>query len=127
MPLFNLTPALPDGGLGPIPAGDLGFDPLSIAFWIGLAAPFIVALAEWAGWSKTVKFWVAVTVSLILAVFAWWTTAYPAQWELIATQFAIIFTTCQTLFYLLKPTGILDWITDATSPGYQPKHAAEED
>lgn len=114
------------GNLGPIPPSDLGFDPFSVAAWIGILAPFIVALAVQFNWTKQQKFWTSVGVVVVLSVFAWWTTSYPAVWELIATQFAIIFAESQAIFWALKPTGILDWLEDLSSFSYQPKHAVEK-
>lgn len=125
MPTLTPIPALPDGGLGPIPAGDLGFDPMNIAFWVGLIAPVVVALALQMDWSSQVKFWVALAVMILLSIFAWWTTSYPASWEMIASQLAIIFTASQVVYRALKPSGILEWLEQKTSPGYTPHHAAK--
>lgn len=108
-----------DGALGPINPSNLGFDPFSVAAWVGIAAPFIVALALHFRWSSEVKFWVAVALMVGLSVFAWWTTSYPVVWELIATQLAIIFTASQGIYWALKPTGILTWLEYRTSPAVE--------
>ena len=105
--------AAADGALHP---SGIGFDPLDVAFWIGLVSPVIVSLALQFGWSHKTKFWVSVGITVVLAGFAWWTTSYPAQWELIATQFAVIFTSSQVVFYALKPSGILEWLEYKTTP-----------
>ena len=111
-----VVPALPDGGLGPIPPSDLGFDPLDIAMWIGVLAPFIVAVALRFNWSSAVKFWVALGLMVLLSIFAWWTTSYPAVWEMIATQLAIIFAASQVVYRALKPSGVLEWLEYKTTP-----------
>ena len=116
MPKLLLLLALPDGGLGLIGPSDLGFDPLSVAAWVGLLAPVVVALALRFNWSSQTKFWVALGVMVGLSIFAWWTTSYPAHWEMIATQLAVIFTASQVVYRALKPSGVLEWLEYKTTP-----------
>ena len=112
------------GQLGPIQPSDLGFDPLDISVWIGIVAPFFVALLLRTKWSRQLKFWITVAFVLVLSIFAWWTTSYPANWELISTQFAVIFGVSQMVFNALKPTGIFEFLETKTD--YSPKHSIEE-
>lgn len=110
----------------------LSIDPFNVAFWIGVIAPFIVSIALYFKWSSQVKFWVSLGVMVVLTLIAWWTTSYPLQWELVASQLAVMFTASQVVYRALKPTGILEWLEIRTSPKVTrtAKHAAispEED
>lgn len=112
--------------LGIIPAGDVGFDPFDVSVWVGIVAAFLAAIILRASWSRLVKAWVTVGLVVVLTIFVWWMSAYPATWQLLAAIFAQIYAASQIVFYALKPTGILEWLRDVTSPGYTAQHAAGE-
>lgn len=94
-------------------------DPIILA-GLGVLAPFLIAVAERAKWSSRVKFWVAVALSVSLVIIVWVTIAFPESWQQVAAQIGVVFTICQVVYQALKPTGIFDWVTAATTPG---KHA----
>lgn len=123
MPEVLLILFTQDGGLGPIQPSNIGFDPLDVSLWIGLIAPFLVSLLLKMDWSHEVKFWTTISVVVVLTIFAWWTTSYPASWELLATQFAVVFAASQTVYNALKPSGIFEFLEGVR---YKPKHAHDD-
>lgn len=100
--------------------GDVSFS--IIAAVIGTILTAIITQARWSGSTKRV---------VALAVFAGLTAIgvlihyYPSQWEAILGFFAITVGVGQVIFTALKPTGIFNWLEDATTPGYQARHSTD--
>ena len=119
-----------EGGLGPIPPGNLGFDPFNASIWVGMVAVVLAAILLRSTWSRQTKTWVTIALVVVLTVFVWWTSAYPASWQLLAAIFAQIYAASQIVYLALKPTGILQYLEEWTTPAatrHTPQHAATVD
>lgn len=99
-------------------------DPLSFSVIAGIIGTIIVAVITRAGWSAEAKRWTALSVFAALTVIGVLISYYPTQWEMILSMLAVVVGVSQTVFTVLKPTGIFNWLEDWTTPGYTPQHAA---
>ena len=113
---------------------DLVVEPLSLAAVIGAVGTFLTAVLTRANWSSNVKRWVAIGVVVVLTVVALLVYQFPDQWQVVAGALAIAVGASQVVYTLLKPTGILDFIQESTTPtgarsddAYYPQHAASVD
>lgn len=102
-------------------------DPLTISVIAGAVGTLATSILTRSQWSARTKRLTAIGVWLVLAVLAWWSTAYPASWQLVLTQLTVVVGAGQLVYTVLKPTGLLDWLRDTTTPGdttptYTPEH-----
>lgn len=95
-------------------------DPLTISVIAGAVGTVATAVLTKATWPARTKRLVALGVWVALAALAWWSTAYPASWELVVTQLTVVVGAGQLVYTILKPTGLLDWLRDLTTPGVAP-------
>ena len=109
-------------------------EPLSLAAVIGAVGTFLTAVLTRANWSSNVKRWVAIGVVVVLTVVALLVYQFPDQWQVVAGALAIAVGASQFVYTLLKPTGILDFIQESTTPTgarsddtYRPSDAASVD
>lgn len=99
-------------------------DPLSFSVIAGVIGTIVVAVITRAEWSTEAKRWTALIVFAALTLVGILISYYPAQWEMILSMLAVVVGVGQTVFTVLKPTGIFNWLEDWTTPGYTPQHAA---
>ena len=95
---------------------DLVVEPLTLAAVIGAVGTFLTAVLTRANWSGNTKRWVAIGVVVILTVVALLVYQFPDQWQVVAGALAIAVGASQFVYTLLKPTGILDFIQETTTP-----------
>ena len=91
-------------------------EPLGLAAVIGAVGTFITAVLTRANWSSNAKRWVAIGVVVALTVVALLVYQFPDQWQVVAGALAIAVGASQFVYTLLKPTGILDFIQETTTP-----------
>ena len=109
-------------------------EPLTLAAVIGAVGTFLTAVLTRANWSGNTKRWVAISVVIVLTVVALLVYQFPDQWQVVAGALAIAVGASQFVYTLLKPTGVLDFIQETTTPTgarsddtYNPQHAASTD
>lgn len=105
-------------------------DPLTVSVIAAGVGTVVTAVLTRTPWSSSTKRAIAIAVAVLLTVIAWYATAYPLSWRLIATQLTVIYGAGQLIYAALKPTGLLTWIEQATEPTSDrpaPRHAAGAD
>ena len=95
---------------------DFVVEPLGLAAVIGTIGTFITAVLTRANWPSNTKRWVAIGVVVALTAIALLVYQFPDQWQVVAGALAIAVGASQFVYALLKPTGILDFIQEATTP-----------
>ena len=95
---------------------DFVVEPLGLAAVIGTIGTFITAVLTRANWPSNTKRWVAIGVVGALTAAALLVYQFPDQWQVVAGALAIAVGASQFVYTLLKPTGILDFIQESTTP-----------
>ena len=91
-------------------------DPLTFAATAGILIPLATALISRSGWSSNAKRWLviglAVAFTIVGVIFAY----RPDAWTEVGTMAAVTVGVAQMIYAILKPTGALDWLAEATEP-----------
>ena len=105
----------------------LDIDPLTASVLAGLVWPLIQSAVDRVEWTAQRRRLLALAAAAVMGVVIWWAGTYPASWELIATQTAVVAGVMQASFTVLKRLGVIDWVGRATPGGepYTPRHAQE--
>jgi hypothetical protein len=90
-------------------------EPLTLSALLGLIAVPVTAIITRSSWSSQTKRWTALGVYAAMTLVAWLATRFPAQWEAIATELAIVVTSGQVVYTIVKPLGWVEWIEGKTS------------
>lgn len=90
--------------------------PLTTSALIGTTAPFLTAMITRTHWTAQTKrsFFIAVATALTLV--AWGVTRFPDAGRVILTEAAGVIAAGQIVYTALKPTGLIDWWEDVTTP-----------
>lgn len=91
-------------------------EPLTLAALIGALATIVVSIITRANWSDEVKRVVAIVTVIVAVIIGLLVYGFPNQWETVAAALGIAVGVAQTVFTILKPTGIFDWIQWETTP-----------
>lgn len=89
---------------------------LTVAALIGALTPFLTALITRVHWSAQTKRCVFIAVATVLTIVAWGITRFPDAGHVILTEAAGVIAAGQIVYTALKPTGLIDWLEDATTP-----------
>lgn len=89
---------------------------LTVTALIGALAPFLTAAVTRSHWSAQTKRYVFIAASLILTLIAWGITRFPDTGHVILTEAAGVIAAGQIVYTCLKPTGLIDWWEDVTTP-----------
>lgn len=89
---------------------------LTTAALIGALTPFLTAAITRSHWSAQTKRYVFIAASLILTLVAWGITRFPDAGSVILTEAAGVIAAGQLVYTALKPTGLIDWWEEATTP-----------
>ncbi|QPK80828.1 hypothetical protein G7Y41_07140 [Schaalia sp. ZJ405] len=102
----------------------IDFDPLITSGAVGVLATVLQAVFDQPRFTATHRRLIALGLGLVLSVVIWWAGAYPASWQLIATQASVVIASAAAAFTILKQVGVIDWIGHVTPGGeaYTPKH-----
>ena len=100
-------------------------DAITLAALIGGLATFVVAVLTRADWADETKRIVAITTVVVAVLIGLLVYGFPAQWQTVAAAIGVAVGVAQTVFTMLKPTGIFDWIQFETTP--RGRHAKLED
>ncbi len=83
---------------------------------IGVIGTLLTAIATRASWSDTVKRFTAIGVTVAATLLVGVFTLRPDAWATVATWLGVAIATLQVAYSALKPTGVLDWVRDLTTP-----------
>lgn len=89
---------------------------LTTAALIGALTPFLTAMITRVHWSAQTKRSVFIAVATILTIVAWGITRFPDAGRVILTEAAGVIAAGQIVYTALKPTGLIDWWEDVTTP-----------
>lgn len=89
---------------------------LTVAALIGALAPFLTAAVTRSHWTAQTKRYVFIAASVTLTLIAWWITRFPDAGGVILTEAAGVIAAGQIVYTALKPTGLIDWLEDVTTP-----------
>lgn len=89
---------------------------LTTAALIGATTPFLTAMITRTHWSAQTKRSVFIAVATVLTIVAWGITRFPDTGRVILTEAAGIIAAGQIVYTAMKPTGIIDWWEDVTTP-----------
>lgn len=89
---------------------------LTTAALIGALTPFLTAMITRSHWTAQTKRTVFIAVATVLTLVAWGTTRFPDAGSVILTEAAGVIAAGQIVYTALKPTGLIDWWEDATTP-----------
>ena len=89
---------------------------ITIPVVIGALGTILTAIITRANWSASAKRWTAICLVVFLTVLVGVFTIHPDAWQIIAAWIAFAVSALQVVYSALKPTGVLDWLRDATSP-----------
>lgn len=89
---------------------------LTLPALFGILAPVLVAVITRAHWTSQVKRWAALGVYAALGVLAWAVTRFPNAGSVILAELTMVVAAGQVAYAAVKPTGILDWVEQATTP-----------
>lgn len=89
---------------------------LTTAALIGALTPFLTAAITRSHWTAQTKRYVFIAVSLILTLIAWGITRFPNTGSVILTEAAGVIAAGQLVYTAMKPTGLIDWWEDVTTP-----------
>lgn len=89
---------------------------LTTAALIGALTPFLTAAITRTHWSAQTKRTVFIAVATILTLIAWGITRFPDTGRVILTEAAGIIAAGQIVYTAMKPTGLIDWWEDVTTP-----------
>lgn len=89
---------------------------LTTAALIGALTPFLTAMITRIHWPAQTKRFVFIAVATVLTIIAWGTTRFPDAGHIILTEAAGVIAAGQIVYTALKPTGLIDWWEDVTTP-----------
>lgn len=90
--------------------------PLTTTALIGALTPFLTAMITRTHWSAQTKRSVFIAVATVLTLVAWGVTRFPDIGRVILTEAAGVIAAGQIVYTFMKPTGIIDWWEDVTTP-----------
>lgn len=89
---------------------------LTTAALIGALTPFLTAAITRSHWTAQTKRSVFIAVATVLTLIAWGITRFPDAGRVILTEAAGVIAAGQIVYTALKPTGLIDWWEEATTP-----------
>ena len=89
---------------------------LTVAALIGAITPFLTAAITRSHWTAQTKRSVFIAASIALTLIAWGITRFPDAGSVILTEAAGVIAAGQIVYTCLKPTGLIDWWEDVTTP-----------
>ena len=89
---------------------------LTTAALIGTLTPFLTAMITRTHWSAQTKRSVFIAVATALTIVAWGVTRFPDAGRVVLTEAAGVIAAGQIVYTALKPTGLIDWWEDVTTP-----------
>lgn len=89
---------------------------LTVAALIGALTPFLTAAITRSHWTAQTKRSVFIAASIALTLIAWGITRFPDTGHVILTEAAGVIAAGQIVYTCLKPTGLIDWWEDMTTP-----------
>lgn len=89
---------------------------LTTAALIGALTPFLTAMITRVHWSAQTKRSVFIAVATVLTIVAWGITRFPDAGRVVLTEAAGVIAAGQIVYTALKPTGLIDWWEDMTTP-----------
>ncbi len=89
---------------------------LTTAALIGALTPFLTAAITRSHWTAQTKRYVFIAASIIMTLIAWGITRFPDTGRVILTEAAGVIAAGQIVYTALKPTGLIDWWEDVTTP-----------
>lgn len=89
---------------------------LTIAALIGALTPFLTAMITRSHWTAQTKRSVFIAVTTVLTIVAWGITRFPDAGRVVLTEAAGVIAAGQIVYTALKPTGLIDWWEDVTTP-----------
>lgn len=89
---------------------------LTVAALIGALTPFLTAAITRSHWSAQTKRYVFIAVSIALTLIAWGITRFPDTGRVILTEAAGVIAAGQIVYTAMKPTGLIDWWEETTTP-----------
>lgn len=89
---------------------------LTISALIGAITPFLTAMITRSHWTAQTKRYVFIAVATCLTLVAWGITRFPDTGSVILTEAAGVIAAGQIVYTALKPTGLIDWWEDVTTP-----------
>lgn len=92
---------------------------LTTAALIGAITPFLTAMITRTHWSAQAKRTVFIAVAAVLTIIAWGITRFPDTGRVILTEAAGVIAAGQIVYTAMKPTGLIDWWEDVTTPTHR--------
>lgn len=89
---------------------------LTVAALIGALTPFLTAAVTRSYWESHIKRAVFIVASTAMMLVTWCITRFPDAGSVILTEAAYVITAGQLVYTALKPTGLIDWWEDVTTP-----------
>lgn len=89
---------------------------LTTAALIGALTPFLTAMITRSNWSAQTKRTIFIAVATVMTLVAWGITRFPDTGRIILTEAAGIIAAGQIVYTAMKPTGLIDWWEDVTTP-----------
>ena len=89
---------------------------LTVAALIGAITPFLTAAITRSHWTAQTKRYVFIAASTALTLIAWGITRFPDTGSVILTEAAGVIAAGQLVYTAIKPTGLIDWWEDVTTP-----------
>lgn len=89
---------------------------LTTAALIGAITPFLTAMITRSHWTAQTKRSVFIAVAACLTLVAWGITRFPDVGRVILTEAAGVIAAGQIVYTALKPTGLIDWWENVTTP-----------
>lgn len=89
---------------------------ITVAALIGALTPILTATITRSHWSAQTKRTVFIAASIALTIVAWGITRFPDTGRVILTEAAGVIAAGQIVYTAMKPTGLIDWWEDVTTP-----------
>lgn len=89
---------------------------LTVTALIGVLVPFLTAVITRTHWAAQTKRVVFIGASAVLTVVAWALTRFPDAGSVVLTEAAGVIAAGQLVYTALKPTGLIDWLENVTTP-----------
>jgi len=83
---------------------------------LGVLATFLVPLLVRQTWRRSTRLLIAVVVTAAAAGVVTIPVFAPESWQQVTAQLTTAVAVGQVVYQALKPTGVFDWITQATNP-----------
>lgn len=90
--------------------------PIDFSALAGILGTFVVSVITRAHWSQNTKRLVALAVYVALAAATFLFIKYPAFYQFAIMNLGVVAGAGQIAYTVLKPTGLMDWVRDVTSP-----------